>query len=83
MNLSLELGTTTMDLADIQRAVLSFMPEPPPSPQGKAHQRSLLNSDEGPKFFLRVRAGSFELEAGQNFDEVVGRVSADHLEEDC
>ena len=71
-----------MDLADIQKAMLSFVPEPHP-PQGKAHQRSLPNSDEGPKFFLRVRAGLLELEAGQNFDEVVGLVSEDDLEEDC
>ena len=69
-----------MNLADIQKAVLSFVLD---SPQGKAHQRSLLNSDEGPKFFLHVRAGPLELDAGQNFDEVVGRVSEDHLEEDC
>ena len=69
-----------MNLADIQKAVLSFVLD---SPQGKAHHRSLLSSDEGPKFFLRVRAGPLELEAGQNFDKVVGQVSKDHLEKDC
>ena len=57
-----------MNLADIQKAVLSFVLD---SPQGKAHQRSLPNSDEGPKFFLRVHAGPLELEAGQNFYEAV------------
>ena len=30
-----------------------------------------------------MRAGPFELEAGPNFDEFVGRVSEDDLEEDC
>ena len=66
-----------MNLADIQKAVLSFVLD---SHQGKAHQR-LLPSFEGPKLFLRVRAGP--LEAGQNFYEAVGRVSKDHLEKDC
>ena len=69
-----------MDLADIQKAVLRFVLDPL---QCKAHQRSLPNSDQGPKFFLRVRAGLLELEAGQNFYEAVGRVSEDHIEEDC
>ena len=69
-----------MNLADIQKAVLSFVLD---SPQGKAHHRSQLNSDEDPKFSLRVRGGPFELEAGQNFDEVVRRVSENHFEEDC
>ena len=58
-----------MNLADIQKAVLSFVLD---SPQGKAHHRSQLNSDEDPKFSLRVRGGPFELEAGQNFDKSSG-----------
>ena len=69
-----------MNLADIQKSVLSFVLD---SPQGKAHHRSQLNSDEDPKFFLPVRAGPLELEGGQNFDKVVGRVSEDHFKEDC
>ena len=69
-----------MDLADIQKAVLSFVLD---SLQCKAHQRSLPIFDEGPVFFSRVRAGPFELETGQNLYEVVGWVSDDHLEKDC
>ena len=69
-----------MNLADIQKAVLTFEPD---SPQGKAHLRSRLNSDKDPKFFLRRPAGPHELEARQNFDKVVGQVSEDHFEEDC
>ena len=80
LNRPFELDQTNMNLADIQKAVLNFVLD---SPQGKAHQRSLPIFDEGPKFFLRVHAGPFELEAGQNFDKVVGRVSEDHLEKDC
>ena len=56
-----ELDRTSMDLADIQKAVLRFMLDPL---QCKVHQRSLPNSDQG---FLRERAGPLELEAGQNF----------------
>ena len=69
-----------MHLADIQKVVLSFVLDPL---QCKAHQRSLPIFDEGPKFFSRMNAGPFELEARQNFYEVVGRVSEDHLEKDC
>ena len=69
-----------MDLAVIQKGVICIGLD---SMQCKLHLGVIPNSDQGPKFFLRVRAGPLELEAGQNFDEVVGRVSEDHLEEDC
>ena len=69
-----------MDLTDIQKAVICIELD---SIQRKVHQRSFPNSDQDPKLFLRVRAGPLELEAGQNFDEVVGRVFEDHPEEDC
>ena len=69
-----------MDLADIQKAMICIGLD---SLQRKAHLGVRPNSDQGPKFFLRVRAGPLELEAGQNFDEIVRWVSEDHLEEDC
>ena len=69
-----------MDLADIQKAVLSLVLDPL---HCKAYQRSLPIFNEGPKFFSCMRAGPFELEAFQNFYEIVGLVSEDHLEKDC
>ena len=54
-----------MDLADIQKAVICIGLD---SIQCKAHLGVRPNSDQGPKLFLRVRAGRLELEAGQNFD---------------
>ena len=54
-----------MDLADIQKAVICIGLD---SIQCKVHLGLISNSDQGPKIFLRERAGPLELEAGQNFD---------------